>query len=149
MEKYLEKEKFLLEQTNYMFIDKNTFNWYSLKDNIITEHSHLINAMFHNPEYLIFKRGDSENKVIIYYDSSLQIVGYLPFNGWKLYDPVKTFKTSSYITFKSYNLEDPIGVMKRVDLTDFIPYLPLHLKDYISCKSFVEFDLKAKLAQQG
>ncbi len=140
MIQYLLKEKELLEVTDYNFTisDRKSFKWFSMKSGEITEHLHLIHAMAENPQCLIFRRNDTviANKFLtIYFDSDLQVISYLPFNNWRLHDNI-----SSFGKYKYFNLEDPKGIKKSVALTEYYPYLPLHLKPYIICRSFEEYE---------
>jgi len=147
MEKYLEKERFVVEETNFMFTNESSYTWYILKDNIITEHLHLINAMNHSPKYLIFYRWDKKSHVTIYYDSIFNVVKFLPFNDWKLYEPLKSYKEGKIGNL--VYLEDPTGVKKSVSLhADYFTNIPRCIVEYIKCKSFEEYDSKTKQIQQ-
>jgi len=138
MEKYLLIEDKIIQSSNFLFKepDKTEIEFFSLKNNKIDQHRHLINAMLLFPEYIIFKRQESREKVIVlYYDKEAELTPYIPFNNWRLYDNIPQFKRN-----KDFNLEDPYGIRKVVQLTEYIPYLPKYLGAYINCRSFEEYE---------
>lgn len=139
MEKYLQKEEELIKQTDYFFSkSKKVYtSWYSVIDGEIYEHSRLINAILSNPNYLIFERFDDEanpNLVTIYYDIQLNVIPYLNFNSWKLYQ-----NTASWGKRKYFLLEDPIGVKKSIALSEYFPAVPGYLRNFTKYNSFSEF----------
>jgi len=139
MEKYLQKEEELIKQTDYFFSkSKKVYtSWYSVINGEIYEHSRLINAILSNPNYLIFERFDDEdnpNLVTIYYDVQLNVIPYLDFYSWKLYQ-----NTASWGKRKYFLLEDPIGEKKSIALSEYFPAVPGYLRNFTKYKSFSEF----------
>jgi hypothetical protein len=140
MDQYLKKEKEILEITNSDFFDlqKVKTNWYSVKENVINKHNKLVHAMSVNPEYLILSRYETElpkRRITVYFNNKAEVVRYIPFGLWKLYDC-----TDQHGFYKYYTLEDPTGAIRNISLTDYIPYLPKHLKKYVEQDSFESFD---------
>ena len=141
MEKYLQKEEELIKQTEYFFSkSKKVYtSWYSVIDGEIYEHSRLINAMLNHPDFLIFERYDDEYNptlVTIYYDVKLNVIPFLNFNSWKLYQ-----NTSAYGKRKHFLLEDPIGVKKSVALSEYFPSVPGYLRNFTEYDSLSEFNI--------
>jgi|GEM_PF-2257984 hypothetical protein len=144
MDQYLKKEKEILEITNSDFFDlqKVKTNWYSVKGGVINKHNKLVHAMSLNPEYLILSRYETElpkRRITVYFNDTAEVVRYIPFGKWKLFDCTEQFGV-----YKYYTLEDPTGILRSVSLTDYIPYIPKHLKKYIEYDSFKSYDLTTK-----
>ena len=140
MEQHLKKEKELLEWTDSDFFDhrKVITHWYSIKDEVITKHNKLVNAIGVQPQYLILSRYETEHpgrRITVYFNNQVAVIPFIPFGQWKLFDNTEQFGRHKY-----YTVQDPIGVLKTISLTEYIPYIPLHLKPYLKFGSFEEFD---------
>lgn len=141
MDSYLlQKEEELQKLTDYLFVksDKIYSHWYSVVDEEIFEHSRLLNTMEHYPEYIIYERYDNSHNpilVTIYYNRFFNVIHFIPFGSWKLYE-----NTSSFGKKKFFIVEDPTGVKRRVGLTEYFPYVPGYLRNYTQYGSFDEFD---------
>lgn len=136
MEQYLKKEKEILEQNNSDFFDntKVVTEWYSVREGVILQHNKLIHAMGLQPEYIILYRFETDvpkRRISIYFNHLLEAVPFIPFGEWRLYDNIEQFKR-----YKYYNVQDPTGVIKTISLTEYIPYIPIHLKNYLKYDSF-------------
>lgn len=145
MEQYLTKEKELLEWTDSDFFDhgKVTTHWYSIKDEAITKHNKLVNAMGVHPQFLILNRYETESpgrRITVYFNQQVAVIPFIPFGNWKLFD-----NTEKYGRHKYFNVQDPTGILKTISLTEYIPYIPLHLKPYLQFDSFELFEKSSSL----
>lgn len=144
MEKYLKREKELLELTNSDFynLQKVVTNWFSIKNEQITAHNKLVNAMAVHPDFIILSRFETDQpkrRITVYFDHNIEVVPFIPFGGWKLFD-----NTIQHDRHKYFTLEDTQGEIRTVALTEYIPYLPSYLNEYTQFPSFKEYDNNTK-----
>ena len=140
MEQCLKREKEILELTNSDFynLQKVVTSWFSVKHDQITAHNKLVNAMAINPDFLILSRHETEipkRRTTVYFNQKVEVIPYIPFGDWKLFD-----NTEQFGRYKSYTLQDPTDVIRTVQLTEYIPYLPNHLNPYLQYTSFEAYD---------
>lgn len=140
MEQYLKKEKDILELTNSDFynLQKVVTNWFSVKQDKITAHNKLVNAMAVHPDYIILSRHETDQpkrRITVYFNHEVLVVPFIPFGSWKLFD-----NTTQHDRHKYFTLQDPMGEIRTVPLTEYIPYLPNYLKDYVQQPSFQAYD---------
>jgi hypothetical protein len=140
MEQYLSKEKEILELTESDFFDhkKVVTNWYSVKNGVVTEHNKLVNAMGLEPDYLIlsrYERDEPKRRITVYFNNQVAVVPYIPFGQWRLFD-----NTEQYGRHKYFTLQDPTGVIRTISLTEYLPYIPIHIKPYLEHQSFEAYD---------
>lgn len=144
MEQYLKKEKEILEWTDSDFFDhrKVVTHWYSVKNEVITKHNKLLNAMGVQPQFLILNRYETESpgrRITVYFNHQVAVIPFIPFGDWKVFDNTEQFGRHKY-----FNVQDPKGVFKTISLTEYIPYIPLHLKPYLQFDSFEAFEKSSR-----
>lgn len=140
MEQYLQREKELLELTNADFYNLQMVvtNWYSVKNEQIVAHNKLVNAMAVQPDYLILSRYETDQpkrRITVYFNREVQVVPFIPFGEWKLFDNTEAFGRHKY-----YTVQDPTGVTRTIALTEHIPYIYNYLKHYLKYSSFATYD---------
>lgn len=148
MEHYLVKEKELLEWTDSDFFDQRKVitNWFSIKDDVITKHNKLVNAMGVQPQYLILRRIETDQpgrRITVYFNNQVDVIAFIPFGGWKLFDNTEQFGRHKY-----FNVQDSTGILKTISLTEYFPYIPLHLEPYLQFDSFEAFERSNRLGSE-